>query len=183
MIWIICIYTTVETRIWTTFPLVCRDSDMEYCLRRDVQQWVDRGSMQKVFNAVWLILQKERTIIRIKNLVNTLTKFNLIKRLLTLFAPILLHHVRLGWSSPFFPMLSLPLLGTDCLSLPFLEGRARPRPPHPRWPHFPQTPGNSPPSHQAQVEFTIACTMIGDIFRQGLSLSLNYCGDWRAYFQ
>ncbi len=80
-------------------------------------------------------------------------KFNLFRRLLTLFTPILIHHVQLGWSSSSFPMLSLPLLGTDCLSFPLSGGLGPPSPPFPMLtrPHLPQTPGNSPPSHQTQV--------------------------------
>jgi hypothetical protein len=74
--------------------------------------------MQIDFNAIL----KERTIMKIKNLVVTFTKVNLIRRLLTLFALILLHHIGLGWSSSSFPMLSLPLLGTDCLSFPLSGG-------------------------------------------------------------
>jgi hypothetical protein len=45
-----------------------------------------------------------------KKLSGNVHKFNLFRRLLTLFAPILIHHVQLGWSSSSFPMLSLPLL-------------------------------------------------------------------------
>ncbi len=44
------------------------------CLRRDVQRRIDRGSMQMVFLTPFIFL-KERTIIRIKNLVTTLKIF------------------------------------------------------------------------------------------------------------
>ncbi len=55
----------------------------------------------------------------------------LFRRLLTLLAPILLHHVWLVWSSSSLPMLSLPTLSTDCLSFPPLGGPGPPSPPSP----------------------------------------------------
>jgi hypothetical protein len=86
--------------------------------------------MQMVFNAIWFILLKERTIIRIKILMLMFTKFNLIRRLLTLFVLILLHHVRLVWSDHPSPCcLCLCWALTAYLSLFLLEGWARPRPP------------------------------------------------------
>ncbi len=71
------------------------------------------------------------------------------EKLLTLFALILLHHVRLAQSSSSLTMLSLPLLSTDCLS--FLP----PGGPGPPSPHFPQVPGNSPLPCQAQVRWAV----------------------------
>jgi hypothetical protein len=102
------------------------------------------------FNAIWFILLKERNNNQNQEPVVTFTKFNLIRRLFTLFAPILLHHVRLDWSSSSFPMLSLPLMGVDSLSFPFLAVRACTHPLPPRWPHLPQTPGNCPLPCRAQ---------------------------------
>jgi hypothetical protein len=63
------------------------------------------------------------------NLNAYVTKINLVGRLVTLFAPILLHHVRLGWSFSSSPMLSLPLLETDCLSFHLSGGPGSPLPP------------------------------------------------------
>ncbi len=58
--------------------------------------------------------------------------FDLFRRLLTLFMPILLHHVQLCWSSSSLPMLSPPLLGTDCLSFPSTGGLGPPLIPLPQ---------------------------------------------------
>jgi hypothetical protein len=58
-------------------------------------------------------------------------KFYSIKWLLTLFAPILLHHVRMGYSSSSFSMLSPPLLGINGLSFPLSGGLGMPSPPPP----------------------------------------------------
>ncbi len=59
-------------------------------------------------------------------------KFILIRRPLTLFVPILLHHVWLGWSSSSFPHVGPAFVGHWLLILsPFLEERAQPCPfPH-----------------------------------------------------
>ncbi len=74
------------------------------------------------------------------------TKFNLIRRLLTLFVPILLHHVRYGWSSSSFPILSLLMLGTDCLSFPLSGGPGPPLPPSSTLTPFPSDPRQQPVS-------------------------------------
>ncbi len=58
-----------------------------------------------------------------------LQKLTLFRRSLTLFTGILLHHVWLGWSSLSLPILSRPLLSTDCLSFPTPEGLGPPSPP------------------------------------------------------
>jgi hypothetical protein len=81
-----------------------------------------------------------------KKQVVTFTKFNLIRRLLILFAPILLHHRRLGWSSSSFPMLFLPFLGIDGLFFPFSGGPGLPSPPFPTLTPFPSDPRQQPAS-------------------------------------
>ncbi len=102
------------------------------------------------FNAIWFILLKERNNNQNQEPVVTFTKFNLIRRLFTLFAPILLHHVQLNWSSSSFPVLSRPLLGIDSLSFPLSGGPGPPSPPSPCWPYLLQTPGNCPLPCRAQ---------------------------------
>ncbi len=110
------------------------------------------------FNAIWFILLKgKKTTIRIRTPQSHLWKFNLINWLLTLFAPILLHHTRFDCSFSSFSMLPRPLLGIDCLSFPFQAARARPHPLLPCWPYFPQIPGNSPLPCRAQVGLLITC--------------------------
>jgi hypothetical protein len=85
----------------------------------------------------------------------TFTKFNLIRRLLTLFVPILLHHVRLVWSSSSFPMLSLPLLGIDYLSFPLSGGPGPPSLPSPTLTPFPSDPRQQPVSTLGTWEWNI----------------------------
>jgi hypothetical protein len=68
------------------------------------------------------------------------TKYNSIKGLLTLCALILLHHVQFDRSSSFFPMLSLPLLGIDCLSFPFSGSPGPASLPSPKLTPFPSDP-------------------------------------------
>jgi hypothetical protein len=46
-----------------------------------------------------------------------------------MLAPILPHHVRIGWPSSSSPMLPQPLLGTDGLSFPFFGEPGLPSPP------------------------------------------------------
>jgi hypothetical protein len=75
----------------------------------------------------------------------------LFRKPLTLFAPTLLHHVRLVCSSSSLPMLSLPSQSTDCLSFPPPGGPGPLRPPPPSWPNFLQVPGNSLLLCQAQT--------------------------------
>ncbi len=110
-----------------------------YCSRCDVQQGVDRGSMQRVFNAIWFILLRQKHDIKIDAaiIITLITWFlpSLEEKLLTLFAPILLHHVRLARSSLSLPMLSLPSLSTDCLT---------PSPPSPKLNPFPSGPRQRP---------------------------------------
>jgi hypothetical protein len=53
----------------------------------------------------------------------------LFRKLLTLFAPILLHHSRLLRSSSSLPMLFLPMLSTDYLSFPAPGELGPPSPP------------------------------------------------------
>jgi hypothetical protein len=64
---------------------------------------------------------------------------------LTLFAPILLHHVRVVWSSS-LPMLSLPTLSTACLSFPPAGGQGPPSLPSPKLTLFPSGSRQQPAS-------------------------------------
>jgi hypothetical protein len=75
-----------------------------------------------------------------------MTKFNLIRRLLTLITLILLHHVRFDWSSLSVPMLSLPLLGIDCLSFPLSGGTGPPSLPSSTLTPFPSDSRQPPAS-------------------------------------
>jgi hypothetical protein len=60
-----------------------------------------------------------------------------LRKMLTLFGLILLHHARLALSSSSLSMLSLPLLSTDCLSPSPLGGLGPPSPPSPELTPFP----------------------------------------------
>ncbi len=104
------------------------------------------------FNTMWFILLKQKTWYQ-KQLGNHNYIYYVIilscEKLLTLFALILLHHLRLTRSSLSLPMLPLSSLSTDCLSFLPPGGRALPHPLSPSWPHFPQVPGNSPHSCRA----------------------------------
>jgi hypothetical protein len=70
----------------------------------------------------------------------------LFRKSLCLFMPILLHHVWLVRSCSSLPMLSLPLLSTDCLSFLPPEGRGPPSPPSPEMTPFPSGPRQQPAS-------------------------------------
>jgi hypothetical protein len=93
---------------------------------------------------------KKKHSVRINSAI-IVTKFNFFRRPLTLFAPILLHHVWLDWSSSSLPMLSLPSLSTDCLSFLPPGGSGPPSPPYSKLTLFSSDPGNSPPLHWAQL--------------------------------
>jgi hypothetical protein len=112
-----------------------------YCSQCDVQWQVDRGSMQMVFFTP-LIYSPERKTQGQNHFDNhnyIILSF-LFRKPLTLFAPILLHHARLFRSSSSLPMLSLPLLSTDCLSFLPLGGPGPPSPPSPQLTLFPSGP-------------------------------------------
>jgi hypothetical protein len=118
---------------------------------RDVQQRIDRGSMQMVLMPYHLFSwKKEKTMIRINAPAITIIKIQLDQWLLTLFAPILLHHVRIDCSSSSFSLLSPPWIGIDCLSFPLSGGQGHPHPLPPDWSHFPKIPGNIPLPCRAQ---------------------------------
>jgi hypothetical protein len=82
------------------------------------------------------------------------SKFNSVRRLFTLFALILFHHVRLGWFSLSSPMMSLPLLGTDCLSFPLSGGPGPPSPPSPTPMTFSSDPRQQPVSSSGTITVT-----------------------------
>jgi hypothetical protein len=98
---------------------------------RNDQQHVDRGSMEMVRHHVIYSPDRKENSGQNQNTCNhTHIKYNAIKWLLTLFVPILLHYVQMGSSCSSFFMLSLPLLGFNCLSFPIL-GRLGPASPPP----------------------------------------------------
>jgi hypothetical protein len=70
----------------------------------------------------------------------------LFRKLLTLSAPILLHHVLLARSSSSLPMLSLPSLSNNCLSFLPPGGPGPPSPPSPKLTPFPPGPRQQPAS-------------------------------------
>jgi hypothetical protein len=99
---------------------------------------------------------------------------------LTLFGPILLHHVWLARSSSSLPMLSLPSLSTDCLSFPPPGGPGPPSPLPPSWPYFPQVPGSGPLPRWAQAELALYIAMsimyLTNIRRSGARILKHWQG-------
>jgi hypothetical protein len=145
--------------------------------------WCSAANRQRInangFNAIWFVLLKERNNNHDQDTSNHVTKFNLIKWLLTLFVPILLHHVWFDRSSSSFSMLCPPLLSIDCLSFLFLGIQARPHPLPPAWHPFPQTPGNSPLPWQAHYDIMKTRCSALHMFLNITNLHLSHPHDWR----
>jgi hypothetical protein len=118
-------------------------------------------------------------------------KFRSIKRLLTLFMPILFHHNRFDFSFLCFLMLSAPLLGIDCLSFPLSGGPGTPSLPFPRLTQFPSDPRQQPVSMSGTIPLglgislhvghrcspTSSHSMCSQSYDQGANQGVNLCID------
>jgi hypothetical protein len=101
------------------------------------------------------------------------------EKLLTLFGPILLHHVCLARSSS-LPCCPCPRLALTAYLSRLLGGRFLPHPLSLSWPHFPQVPGSSPLPRWAQPELALYIAMyimyLTNIRRSGARILKHFQG-------